>query len=114
MKILFIYNADSGKLNSIFDIAHKVISPSTYKCSLCSLTHSALNEKSEWANFKKSSKHNLQFLHKDEFEAQYSTKFEYPVILDITEEMKVLFSNLELEKFKNVKDLIAGIEKVAN
>ncbi len=114
MKILFIYNADSGKLNSLFDIAHKVISPSTYKCSLCSLTHNALNEKSEWANFKKSSKHNLQFLHKDEFEAQYSTKFEYPVILDITEEMKVLFSNLELEKFQNVKDLIAGIEKVAN
>lgn len=78
------------------------------------MTHNALNEKSEWANFKESSKHNLQFLHKDEFEAQYSTKFEYPVILDITEEMKVIFSNLELEKFKNVKDLIAGIEKVAN
>ncbi len=114
MKILFIYNADSGKLNTILDIAHKVISPSTYKCSLCSLTHDALNEKSEWMNFKKTSKHDLQFLHKDEFETQYSTRYEYPVILDITDEMKVLFSGSELKKFKNTKDLIASIEKLAS
>lgn len=114
MKILFIYNADSGKFNSILDIAHKIVSPSTYKCSLCYLTHNTLNEKSEWINFKESSNHNLKFLHKNEFEAQYSAKFEYPVILDITGKMKVLFSNVELEKFKNVKDLITSIEKAAN
>lgn len=113
MKILFVYNADSGRLNSILDIAHKVINPSTYSCSLCSLTHNAFKEKTEWANFKASSKHDLQFLHKNEFKAQYSARFEYPVILDITEGMKVVFSKLELERFKNVKDLIAGIEKVA-
>lgn len=98
----------------MFDIAHKVISPSTYKCALCSLTHHALSEKSEWANFRKSSRHDLQFLHRDEFEAQYSASFEYPVILDITGEMKVLFSSQELEKFKNVKELISGIEKAAS
>ncbi|MBI5659455.1 MAG: GTPase [Nitrosomonadales bacterium] len=97
----------------MFDIAHKVISPSTYQCALCSLTHNALSEKSEWADFRKSSRHDLQFLHKNEFEAQYSTRFDYPVILDITGEMKTLFSNLELAEFKNVKDLIAGIEKAA-
>ena len=32
MKLIFVYNAESGKLNTLFDIAHKVIKPETYKC----------------------------------------------------------------------------------
>jgi len=114
MKILFIYNADSGKVNSLFDIAHKVVSPSTYKCSLCSLTHDALSEKSEWKKFKNTSRHDLQFLHKDEFEAQYPARYEYPVVLDVTDEAKVLLSASQLKQFKNTRDLITNIEKLVS
>ncbi len=111
MNIIFVYNADSGKINSIFDIAHKIVSPSTYKCTLCSLTHDTLNEKVEWARFKESSGHALEFYHKDEFENKFKTKYEYPVILDNTVKMRILFSNVQLSKFKTLKDLILSIEK---
>ncbi|NIP32064.1 MAG: GTPase [Candidatus Dadabacteria bacterium] len=114
MKIVFVYNADSGKINSILDCAHKIVSPSTYKCSLCSLTHNAFNEKSEWSKFRKSTGHELVFLHKDEYESRFNSKFEYPVILDVTNETKVLISSADLKKFENVKDLISAVEKVTS
>ncbi len=36
--LIFVYNADSGLLNAINDGILKIVSPSTYQCSLCSLT----------------------------------------------------------------------------
>lgn len=111
MDILFVYNADSGKLNTLLDIAHKVISPSTYQCSLCSLTHDAFNEKSEWMNFRDSFPHNLQFLHKDEFEKKFSERYEYPVVLDTSDEIKLLISSVDLHHLTDVKDLISTIQE---
>lgn len=52
MKLIFVYNAESGKLNALLDIAHKVIKPETYQCFLCALTHDALSEKKAWSDFK--------------------------------------------------------------
>ncbi len=37
--LLFVYNADSGLVAGLFDSAHKLLSPSTYQCQLCTLTH---------------------------------------------------------------------------
>ena len=34
---LFVYNAKSDKLHKYLDFAHKIISPKTYACDLCSL-----------------------------------------------------------------------------
>jgi hypothetical protein len=53
MKLIFVYNAESGKLNTLFDIAHKIIKPETYQCSLCAITHDAIKEKKAWTEFKK-------------------------------------------------------------
>jgi hypothetical protein len=39
MKLLFVYNADSGLAAALFDSAHKLLSPQTYACNLCALTH---------------------------------------------------------------------------
>jgi hypothetical protein len=35
MHLLSIYNADSGKLNALFDIGHKIVNPESYSCNLC-------------------------------------------------------------------------------
>jgi len=43
--IVFIYNAHSDIWNKYIDFAHKIISPSTYACDLCSLTHGNYSEK---------------------------------------------------------------------
>ncbi len=31
MKIVFVYNANSGLMNTVLDIGHKIISPDTYE-----------------------------------------------------------------------------------
>ena len=69
MKLIFVYNADSGRLNALQDSLHKLISPSTYNCRLCQLTHSFFSEKEEWRKFVSSLEVEYEFLHRDEFSA---------------------------------------------
>jgi len=38
MNLIFVYNANGGLVNSWLDTAHKIVSPSTYSCSLCAIT----------------------------------------------------------------------------
>ena len=39
MKLAFVYNAKKGWFNALADSVHKVWSPDTYPCDLCSITH---------------------------------------------------------------------------
>ncbi len=112
MKLIFVYNASSGKLNTLFDIAHKIIKPETYQCSLCALTHNALTEKKIWSKFKENTDFELNFLHKDEFEKEYEMSYEYPVILEQTDSLKPVIKAKEINMLQNVEELIEQIEKL--
>lgn len=84
MKLLFVYNANSGRLNGLFDIGHKLLSPSTYQCSLCALTHNTFKENTLWKSFRVKSQFQMEFYHKDEFETKFpSVKLNYPTILKL-------------------------------
>ncbi len=111
MKLIFVYNATSGKLNVLFDIAHKIISPSTYDCSLCALTHGAFAEKKAWAKFRDESSAEMIFLHKDEFEKQYGLRHTYPVILKDAAVPEVLLSAKQIGSVSTVDELIAIVTK---
>lgn len=96
-KLIFVYNANAGKINSLLDSAHKLISPGTYDCKLCELTHGVFKEDVDWIRFRESVKTTnpnlqLEFLHKDEFEKQYWSKwlpkYEYPIILSLNDEVQ--------------------------
>lgn len=113
MKLIFVYNAKSGKLNALFDIAHKILKPETYQCSLCALTHDALSEKKIWSDFKARTSLELEFLHKDEFEKQYGQTRDYPVILENSDLLRTLIGPDELNRLRNVEELIERIEKLA-
>ncbi len=109
--IIFVYNADSGKLNAAFDIAHKLISPSTYNCQLCEMTYGVLNERDSWKTFRESVSDELVFLHRDEFEKQYDQKFDYPVVLRKEGEvLKVLLSNKAINEMGNTDRLIERLQ----
>jgi hypothetical protein len=73
-KLVFVYNADSGVFNLLSDVAHKILSPATYACNLCRVTHTNFGMKKEWREFLESLDQPLEFLHADEFRAKY--KFE--------------------------------------
>jgi len=113
MKIIFVYNADSGFVSSLLDIGHKVISPDTYSCNLCKMTYGVIGEREEWKKYRESSKNEMEFLHKDEFENKYKEKREYPIILKMNDsnELDELISKEELNGMKSVSELIHKLKE---
>jgi hypothetical protein len=111
MKLIFVYNANSGKLNTLLDIGHKLLSPETYQCDLCSLTHGALSEKKAWKEFRERSGLQMEFLHKDEFEKLHAQSFDYPVILKQSDGIDLLLNADKISHLQSVDELIALIEQ---
>lgn len=113
-KLVFVYNANSGARNAILDSMHKVLSPTTYACSLCDITYGVFNEKKLWKKFRKQSKREMVFLHKDEFAKTYGSKFghkfEFPIVLlEGKNGLEVLIHSAELNQLGNANSLIAMI-----
>ncbi len=79
MEIQFIYNAKNGWANSIFDLAHKLISPDTYQCNLCKITNGAFSENKKFRELKE--KFNITLWHIDEYELKYHRESAYPLII---------------------------------
>ena len=112
MTLLFVYNANSGIRNALFDAGHKLFNPSTYPCSLCALTYDTFTENSTWKSFRKNSNIHMEFLHKDEFENEFPNKrITYPVVLK--REGAVLSEVLnkqDLDNIRGVEDLIEKLQ----
>lgn len=64
--LLFIYNANSGTLNGLFDLIHKSISPKTYPCDLCAITYDLKGMLPTWKEYTNKLPYKILFLHKDE------------------------------------------------
>lgn len=110
-KLVFVYNATSGAINSSLDSAHKIISPGTYDCKLCNLTYGVFKENEEWSRFLEEFRFreseiqkkpmlnsmryesinniSLEFLHKNQFNKKYWSKwlpkYDFPIILSADE-----------------------------
>lgn len=123
-KLIFVYNANSGKFNAWLDSAHKILSPSTYQCRLCDLTYGVFKENEEWARFRESLKttsnvQDLEFLHIDEFEQQYKSKwlpkYEYPLILTASDDgLEIFMSAVEMQQLDTTSALINDIKSKLN
>ncbi len=82
MRLLFVYNADSGLFNTMADAAHKILSPQTYQCDLCRITYGWFQERSDWRDFIDGLGIDCTFLHRDQFQARYPDHpIELPAIL---------------------------------
>ena len=116
MEIMMIYNAQSGLKNAILDSLHKIFSPSTYPCELCSLTYGHLSEKRIWKKFRMQSKIEISFYHIDQFEAKYGKlDYRYPIaLLYQNKTWETLISPEEFKQFKNTQQLIAVVETTIN
>lgn len=80
--LVFVYNADSGIFNTVSDIAHKIFSPETYSCNLCSITYGNFGIRAEWKEYLESLEADFEFLHRDEFLNKYGiTGIMLPAVL---------------------------------
>jgi len=113
MKLIFVYNADSGLLNKLMDIGHKIVSPETYSCNLCDLTFGNFRENQKWKEFRKNSKIEMEFLHRDEFEEKYGMKTPCPVILKGENPPEVAIAKEKLEEIKSLDELIESVNGLA-
>jgi len=115
-KLIFVYNADAGFRNALLDGAHKILSPSTYQCSLCNITYGAFTEHTVWKRFRKTTNLAMQFLHKDEFAKVYASKFghkfTFPIVLiESARGLEIFIKTEELNSLENPEALIGLIQK---
>jgi hypothetical protein len=107
-RLIFVYNADGDVFSTVTDFAHKIISPKTYACSLCSLTYGNFGIKKDWAEYIKTVQPSPEFLHKDEFIKKYSPSgvIKYPVVVTLKDSIPEIFiSDEELNAAKSLDDL---------
>lgn len=119
-RLIFIYNADAGLVNTALDIAHKLLSPDTYSCNLCMLTHDTFTERSAWKAFRESNSIPMVFLHKDEYEqgtkdqgySKTQSTYTYPIILKEDQgQTHIFLDTTELNQINDVNVLIHTIQE---
>ncbi|GAA4437743.1 hypothetical protein GCM10023188_32290 [Pontibacter saemangeumensis] len=110
-KLQFIYNAETGLLNKLTDFAHKAISPATYNCNLCALTHGTFTMKQEWADYIKGLPLEAEFIYRDEwqFKAAHAA---YPLVAlqRGAHAAEVVLGATELNRLKNLEELKAALQ----
>ena len=104
--LIFIYNAESGMVNTILDYIHKVVSPETYECNLCILTYNNYGKIKEWDTFINILPHNVEFKYRDDLEyLGLDLKIELPVL--ITEDKKILLTAKDINLCNTLDQLIS-------
>ena len=109
MKLIFVYNAESGWLNALKDALHKTFKPSSYPCSLCALTYGSVSEKKVWRRFRQLSNIEMEFLHIDEFEKAYQQTFQYPVVLQHHGILEIVLTPQQLDQIDTVETLMKTV-----
>ena len=106
--LVFVYNADSGLLNSIKDLFHKNFKPATYPCRLCALTYNNAGMISDWKRFTDGLDISVKFLHKDEFNDRFQNKdLGLPAAFLIDDdEIRTLISAVEMNDLSDLEELI--------
>lgn len=106
-ELIFVYNANSGLLNGVMDVFHKVFSPKTYACHLCKVTYGIVAVDSDWKQFIEKSRIPFRFLHKDEWNLETGRSDELPAVFErINEELKMIIpserlTQMSLEELKS-------------
>lgn len=114
MKLIFVYNADSGIFAALKDTVHKAISPSTYGCNFCQITYPGVTMREEWQTFIQSLPHEIIFLHRDEFREKYKDagNVELPAVFAMhSDRPELLIPHTEINKAKSVEDLIETVQR---
>ncbi|WP_374134902.1 hypothetical protein [Sphingomonas sp.] len=111
--LILVYNAPDGIIAAIGDTVHKIVSPATYPCSLCALTHGAVAMRRAWKQYLAALPHPKRFYHRDAFRRAYpGLDVTLPVILlaDGDAAPRVLIDAATLAAQADVAGLIATLE----
>ena len=106
-ELIFIYNAKSGIVNEFLDLAHKIISPSTYNCNLCAISYGNFTMKKKWSDYISSLPVRSTFTYKDKVSEYGYDNIKLPsIIFQDKSKSKVIISSEEINKLKKIDQLI--------
>ncbi|MGB0711992.1 MAG: hypothetical protein ACPGUC_00390 [Gammaproteobacteria bacterium] len=110
--LVLVYNADSGVFNTLADIGHKLVSPETYSCDLCAVTHGAFRMREQWKRFTGSLELPTEYLHRDQFRRSYpAMDTALPaVFVRRGSELSLCLDAAALAELADVSALIAAIQ----
>lgn len=109
--LIFVYNAKSGLVSKLSDFTHKVLSPKTYACNLCSLTYNTFKPNKEWTLFLNELDYSIEFLYKDE-PFGFDNIQKPIIVLEEENNLSILLNHIELSELNNSEDLIKTLKKV--
>ncbi len=112
--LIFVYNATSDFWSKYIDVAHKIVSPSTYPCDLCSLTHGNFSEKKIWKEFRETTEDEFVFMYKNEFENQYPdyVDVDLPIVMKKTEKgLDELITAAQFSEIHSVEELMKFLQR---
>ncbi len=104
--LVFVYNGDSGIFSAVGHALHKVLSPSTYPCSLCGLIYGPLSVRPEWTRGIAALGVPAQFLHRDELEPGPQPAALPAVFLDEGGARRLLIGKPEIDACTSVNELL--------
>ena len=116
-QLIFIYNASDTFLSVSFDFIHKIISPSTYQCSLCKVTYGNVSMRKEWKRYINSCPFSIEFLYKNNY-LKYHKDLkapEFPIAYKYDGNSYTVFiSKEEFDLCNDLDDLIRMITRKTN
>lgn len=112
-KLIFVYNAKSGLFHKLSDFAHKIISPATYSCQLCMLTHGDFGMKNQWREFLEGLPLAVEFLYKDQLAQNESlARIACPAIIHEIDSQRTLLVDAEaINACSELQELIQLIRR---
>lgn len=112
-RLVFVYNANAGLLAGALDSIHKTLSPDTYACDLCELTHGIFNMRPQWRQYLKELPIEASFYHRPDFRLAFPELADEPLpVVGIVEEGQ--FTKLldvdALGQINNVDQLVSALK----
>lgn len=112
MELLFVYNANSSVSRKLFDAIRKSVSPSTYKCKLCLLTHHNFGAYQAWKEFVETSKVPIRIFHKDEFFREFVKEIEFPTVMSYdNSSLNCILGREELSSINDLNELFVLLKE---
>ena len=111
--LLFVYNANSGIGQAVLDWGHKIVSPATYQCDLCSLSYGNFGMRTAWKAFINELSIEHKFIYKNELpaEAPEVQNSELPfVAIQSTESTTIILPASDFKTIKSEAELIKVLQ----
>jgi hypothetical protein len=71
VELIIVYNAESGFFNSVSSSVHKFVSPETYSCQLCRVSHGLVGMLGPWKTYLERLPVPVRSYHRSQFQTTF-------------------------------------------